>query len=43
MLQGTKKLHLGQDILQYHAGDYLASVIDMPAFAQIIGATKKSP
>jgi len=43
ILQGTKKLHLGQDILQYHAGDYLASVIDIPASAQIIGATKKFP
>jgi len=43
MLQGTKQLHLGQDILQYHAGDYLASVIDMPASAQIIGATKQFP
>src|SRR5216683_3095655 len=43
ILQGTKKLHLGQDILQYHAGDYLASVIDMPASAQIIGATKQFP
>ncbi len=43
ILQGTKKLHLGQDIIHYHAGDYLASVIDMPASAQIIGATKKFP
>ena len=43
ILQGTKKLHLGQDILYYHAGDYLASVIDMPASAQVVGATKKSP
>jgi AraC-like DNA-binding protein len=43
ILQGTKRLHLGQDILQYHAGDYLASVIDMPASAQVVGATKKSP
>jgi AraC-type transcriptional regulator N-terminus len=43
MLQGTKKLRLGQDILQYHVGDYLASVIDIPAPAQVIGATKQSP
>ncbi len=43
ILQGTKQLHLGQDMLQYHAGDYLASVIDLPASAQIIGATKTSP
>ncbi len=43
ILQGTKQLHLGQDIIQYHAGDYLASVIDIPAPAQIIGATKQFP
>jgi AraC-like DNA-binding protein len=43
ILQGTKQLHLGQDMLQYHAGDYLASVIDVPASAQIIGATKQFP
>src|SRR5260370_16419523 len=43
ILQGTKKLYLGQDILKYHPGDYLASVIDMPASAQIIGATKQFP
>ncbi len=43
ILQGTKQLHLGQDMLQYHAGDYLASMIDIPAPAQIIGATKQFP
>lgn len=43
ILQGSKKLLLGQDIIQYHAGDYLASMIDIPASAQIIGATKQSP
>lgn len=43
ILQGKKQLHLGQDILQYRTGDYLASVIDIPASAQIIGATKQFP
>jgi AraC-like DNA-binding protein len=43
ILQGTKRLYLGQDMLQYHAGDYLASMIDIPASAQIIGATKQFP
>lgn len=43
ILQGRKKLHLGQDIIYYHAGDYLASVIDIPASGQVIGATEKSP
>src|SRR5260370_24026888 len=43
ILQGTKQLLLGRDMLQYHAGDYLASMIDLPAPAQIIGATKQFP
>ncbi len=43
ILQGTKQLYLGQDMLRYRAGDYLASVIDIPASAQIIGATKQFP
>lgn len=43
ILHGAKSLHLGGEILYYHAGDYLASVIDMPASGQVIGATEKSP
>lgn len=43
ILQGAKRLHLGQDILEYSAGDYLISVIDIPASAQVIGVTKKFP
>lgn len=43
ILQGTKKLHLGQEIIHYQAGNYLASIVDIPASAQIIGATKASP
>lgn len=43
ILQGTKKLYLGQDIFHYSAGDYLASLIDMPASAQVVGASEQSP
>jgi AraC-like DNA-binding protein len=43
ILQGNKEFHLGQDILYYHAGDYLTSVIDMPASGQVVGATRESP
>jgi AraC-like DNA-binding protein len=43
ILQGMKKLHLGQDIIYYHAGDYLASVIDIPASAQVVKASKDFP
>jgi AraC-like DNA-binding protein len=43
ILQGMKSFHLGEDLLYYHVGDYLASIIDIPASGQIIGATKDSP
>ncbi|AHV99163.1 AraC family transcriptional regulator [Paenibacillus sabinae T27] len=43
ILRGTKKLYLGQDIFHYSAGDYLTSLIDMPAAAQVIDATEESP
>lgn len=43
ILQGRKKLHLGQDIIYYQGGDYLVSVIDIPASGQIVDATEKSP
>lgn len=43
ILNGTKEIHLGQDILHYQTGDYLVSIIDMPVSGQIIGATPESP
>lgn len=43
ILQGAKKLHLGQDTIYYGAGDYLVSLIDIPASGQVIGATRQSP
>ncbi|MCL6459454.1 MAG: AraC family transcriptional regulator, partial [Gorillibacterium sp.] len=43
ILQGTKKIHFGQDIIYAHAGEYLASLIDLPASAQIDGATQEFP
>ncbi len=43
ILQGAKQLHLGQEIIDYHAGDYLVSVIDIPASAEVIGVGRESP
>lgn len=43
ILQGAKKLHLGQDTVYYSAGDYLVSLIDIPASGQVVGATRQSP
>jgi AraC-like DNA-binding protein len=43
VLQGNKKVLLGTEILKYGAGYYLASIVDVPAAGQIIGATEKNP
>ncbi|WP_238162674.1 AraC family transcriptional regulator [Cohnella sp. AR92] len=43
ILQGNKRLYLGQDIFDYSEGDYLASLIDLPASAQVVGATEETP
>jgi AraC-like DNA-binding protein len=43
LLQGTKKLHFGRDLIHYQPGDYFASLIDIPVSQNIIDATKKSP
>lgn len=43
ILQGTKKLHLGQDIIYYGVGDYLVSLFDIPVSGQVVGATHDSP
>ncbi|MHB8063159.1 MAG: AraC family transcriptional regulator [Ruminiclostridium sp.] len=43
ILQGEKELHLGEDIVHYYEGDYLASIIDMPASGKVVGATRAFP
>jgi AraC-like DNA-binding protein len=43
ILQGAKRIHFGQDIIDCQPGDFLASVIHMPGLAQVVGASKKSP
>lgn len=43
ILQGAKMLYLGQEVFYYGAGDYLASLIDIPASGQVVGATEQSP
>lgn len=43
ILQGEKELHLGEHIAHYYEGDYLASIIDMPASGKVVGATKEFP
>ncbi|EHI98997.1 transcriptional regulator, AraC family [Clostridium sp. DL-VIII] len=43
ILQGEKELHLGEHIAHYYEGDYLASIIDMPASGKVVGATSEFP
>ncbi|OOM73885.1 AraC family transcriptional regulator [Clostridium sp. BL-8] len=43
ILQGEKELHLGEHIAHYYEGDYLASIIDMPASGKVVGATREFP
>ncbi|SFB22620.1 AraC-type DNA-binding protein [Cohnella sp. OV330] len=43
ILQGEKKLYLGQEVYHYAAGDYLASLIDIPASSQVVGVTAETP
>jgi AraC-like DNA-binding protein len=43
VVQGRKRVHLGKDIVEYAAGSYLASMINMPVAGQVIAATKTQP
>ncbi|WP_315074659.1 AraC family transcriptional regulator [uncultured Clostridium sp.] len=43
ILRGKKVIHAGKDIIYSEPGNFLASLIDIPALAQVIGATKELP
>jgi AraC-like DNA-binding protein len=43
VVQGRKRFHLGDDVLAYGAGCYLASTIDMPCAGQVVGASRAHP
>lgn len=43
VIQGSKKIHLGHEVIQYYGGDFLASLIDMPTAGHVIQATKELP
>jgi AraC-like DNA-binding protein len=43
ILQGEKEFHLAEHIAHYYEGDYLASIIDMPASGKVVGATRAFP
>src|SRR5579859_5052384 len=43
ILQGGKRIHFGQYIIECQPGNFIVSMMQMPAFAQVVGATQKSP
>ncbi|MBO7744532.1 AraC family transcriptional regulator [Paenibacillus sp. MWE-103] len=43
VLQGAKKLQAGQAVMNAGPGSFLASLVDLPGFAQVDGATPDSP
>ncbi|TGL62067.1 AraC family transcriptional regulator [Leptospira sarikeiensis] len=43
IVQGAKKIHLGKEKIQYYAGDFVASLIDMPAQGHVMTASKSKP
>ena len=43
IVQGRKVIHIGAQIIRYGAGNYLASLIDMPWAGQILSATRIAP
>lgn len=43
ILQGQKQVHVGQDILQYGPGEYLAVTVDMAAGGVVVAASAAQP
>lgn len=43
IVRGQKRLYLGEEILEYSAGDTLSSLVAIPATGMVVGATKENP
>lgn len=43
IVRGRKRLYLGEEILEYSAGDTLSSLVAIPATGMVVGATKENP
>jgi len=43
MLQGKKEFQIGKESIHFNEGYFAASIIDIPAFVQVRGATKEFP
>lgn len=43
VLSGAKRINIGAEVIDYGAGEYLASVIDMPVSGHVLKASKEQP
>lgn len=43
IVRGQKRVYLGEEILEYSAGDTLSSLVAIPATGMVVGATKENP
>jgi AraC-like DNA-binding protein len=43
IVRGQKRLYLGEEILEYSAGDTLSSLVAIPATGMVVGATVENP
>jgi AraC-like DNA-binding protein len=43
IVQGQKRLNIAKELIVCGAGDYIASVIDMPLSGQVVDASEKAP
>ena len=43
ILRGEKKIQIGKDIIYAPPGSFLASLVGIPALAQVVGATRELP
>jgi len=43
IVRGRKRVHIGDEILEYSDGDSLSSLIAIPATGMVVGATRENP
>jgi AraC-like DNA-binding protein len=43
IVRGHKRVHIGDEILEYSGGDSLSSLVAIPATGMVVGATRENP
>jgi AraC-like DNA-binding protein len=43
IVQGAKRVHLGQSVLDYGPGEFITALIDVPAAGHVVGASARRP